>query len=76
MKAPNAVSSKSTRDPADSKPNSHGIDDGILIDSSGLPNSIRFPLTVVNNHNGVISEEIRLIYVVQQKQDCPYFFAM
>ena len=51
-----------------------GIDDGVLIDSSGLPNSIRFPLTAVNNHNGVISEEIRLIYVVQQRTGMPLFF--
>ena len=50
------------------------IDDGILIDSSGLPNSIRLPLTAVNNHNGVISEEIRLIYVVQQHTGMPLFF--
>lgn len=50
------------------------IDDGILIDSSGLPNSIRFPLTAVNNHNGVISEELRLIYVVQQNTGMPLFF--
>ena len=53
---------------------SHGIDDGILIDSSGLPNSIRFPLTAVNNHNGLISEELRLIYVVQQHTGMPLFF--
>lgn len=51
-----------------------GIEDGILIDSSGLPNSIRFPLTAVNNHNGVISEEVRLIYVVQQHTGMPLFF--
>lgn len=50
------------------------IDDGILIDSSGLPNSIHFPLTAVNNHNGVVSEEIRLIYVVQQHTGMPLFF--
>jgi transposase len=31
-------------------------------------------LTAVNNHNGVISEEIRLIYVVQQKTGLPLFF--
>ena len=53
---------------------SDGIDDGILIDSSGLPNSVRFPLTAVNNHNGVISEELRLIYVVQQNTGMPLFF--
>lgn len=52
----------------------HGTDDGILIDSSGLPNSIHFPLTAVNNHNGVVSEEVRLIYVVQQRTGLPLFF--
>ena len=51
-----------------------GIDDGILIDSSGLPNAVHFPLTAVNNHNGVISEEVRLIYVVQQRTGMPLFF--
>lgn len=50
------------------------LHDGILIDSSGLPNAIRFPLTAVNNHNGVISEEVRLIYVVQQRTGLPLFF--
>ena len=53
---------------------SQGIEDGILIDSSGLPNAIHFPLTAVNNHNGVVSEEIRLIYVVQQHNGMPLFF--
>ena len=53
---------------------SEGIDDGILIDSSGLPNAVHFPLTAVNNHNGVISEEVRLIYVVQQRTGMPMFF--
>ena len=53
---------------------SSGINDGILIDSAGLPNAIRFPLTAVNNHNGVISEELRLIYVVQQHTGMPLFF--
>lgn len=53
-----------------------GIEDGILIDSSGLPNSIHFPLTAVNNHNGVISEELRLIYVVQQSTGMPLFSGM
>ena len=52
----------------------YGIDDGVLIDSSGLPNAIHFPITAVNNHNGVISEEVRLIYVVQQHTGMPLFF--
>jgi hypothetical protein len=48
--------------------------DDILIDSTGLPNSIHFPLTAINNHNGVISNEVRLIYVVQQHTELPLFF--
>ena len=49
-------------------------DSGILIDSTGLPNSIHFPLTAINNHNGDISNEVRLIYVVQQKTGMPIYF--
>lgn len=45
----------------------------ILIDSTGLPNSIRFPLTAISNHNGEISEEVRLIYVVQQGTRLPIY---
>lgn len=51
-----------------------GIANGILIDSSGLPNAIHFPLTAVSNHNGVTSEEVRLIYVIQQRTGLPLFF--
>jgi hypothetical protein len=46
----------------------------ILIDSTGLPNNIHFPLTAVSNHNGQISNEIRLIYVVQQGTNLPLYF--
>jgi hypothetical protein len=46
----------------------------VLIDSTGLPNSIHFPLTAVSNHNGHISNEIRLIYVVQQGTNLPLYF--
>jgi hypothetical protein len=49
-----------------------GVD--VLIDSTGLPNSIHFPLTAVSNHNGQISNEIRLIYVVQQGTNLPLYF--
>ena len=52
----------------------HTITDGVLIDSTGLPNAIHFPLTAVNNHNGIVSEEVRLIYVVQQHTGMPLFF--
>ena len=50
------------------------IDDAILIDSTGLPNDIKMAVTGVNNHNGNISVEVRLIYVVQQKTGLPLFF--
>lgn len=46
----------------------------ILIDSTGLPNSIRFPLTAVSNHNGELNNEVRLIYVTQQETGLPIYF--
>lgn len=45
-----------------------------LIDSSGLPNSIHFPLTAISNHNGEINNEIRLIYVTHQETGLPIYF--
>ena len=52
-----------------------GVDTGnVLIDSTGLPNNIHFPLTAVRNHNGEISNEVRLIYVVHQKTGLPIYF--
>jgi hypothetical protein len=46
----------------------------ILIDSTGLPNSIRFPLTAISNHNGEISNEVRLIYLTQMETGLPIYF--
>jgi len=54
--------------------NSGDKGENILIDSTGLPNSIHFPLTAINNHNGEINNEVRLIYVVQQSTGCPIYF--
>jgi len=52
-----------------------GTDSGnVLIDSTGLPNSIHFPLTAIRNHGGEISNEVRLIYVVQQNTGLPLYF--
>ena len=51
-----------------------GRADGILIDSTGLPNSCRLPVTAVSNHNGQAGEEVRLIYVVQRDTGLPLFF--
>ena len=48
--------------------------ENVVIDSTGLPNSIRFPLTAISNHNGEISSEVRLIYVVQQSTGLPIYF--
>ena len=45
----------------------------ILIDSTGLPNGIHFPLTAISSHNGELSNEVRLIYVVQQKTGLPVY---
>lgn len=46
----------------------------VLLDSTGLPNDIETHLTAVNNHNGLISNEIRLIYVIDQRTKLPIFF--
>ena len=50
------------------------LDDAVLLDSCGLPNDAMLPITAVNNHNGIISLEFRLIYVVQQQTGLPLFF--
>jgi transposase len=38
------------------------------------PNSIHFSLTAISNHNGEISNETGLIYVVQQDSNYPLYF--
>jgi transposase len=53
---------------------SYQISIPILIDSTGLPNDIKTHLTAINNHNGVISNEIRLIYVVDKRTNLPIYF--
>ncbi len=45
----------------------------IIIDSTGLPNSVHFPLTAVSNHNGKVSNEVRLIFVVEEEIGLPIF---
>jgi len=47
---------------------------GILIDSTGLPNDICFPLTAINNHGGEISNEARLILVLDKNSGMPVYF--
>ena len=47
---------------------------GILIDSSGLPNASKMSVTQINNHNGDVSLEARLIYVIDRKTGMPIYF--
>ena len=49
-------------------------DNNILIDSSGLPNSIHFSMTEKNVHNGKVSNEIRLIFVAQKSSGLPLYY--
>lgn len=51
-------------------------DPAILIDSTGLPNSIHFPLTGISNHNGKISREVRMTTVVQRDSGFPMFYRL
>lgn len=47
---------------------------GILIDSTGLPNQIDFPLTALNNHAGVVNNEVRLIMITDKATGMPMYF--
>ena len=47
---------------------------GVLIDSTGMPNDIHFPLTAINTHNGTTSNETRLLLVVDRSSGMPLFF--
>lgn len=49
-------------------------DCNVLIDSTGLPNEIDFPLTAVNVHNGIVSQEMRLILVLDKNTKMPLYF--
>ena len=53
-----------------------GMADGsarVAVDSTGLPNSSRMPLTAVSNHNGEVSEECRLTCVLEQSTGLPVY---
>ena len=50
------------------------VSENVLIDSTGLPNDIHFDYSQINNHNGVISREARLIYVVERNTGLPVYF--
>jgi hypothetical protein len=46
----------------------------ILIDSTGLPNDINIPITAINNHNGLVSNEIRLVMVFESNTGLPVYY--
>ena len=46
----------------------------ILTDSTGLPASVHFPLTAVKSSDDDISEEVRLVCLVQQASGLPLYF--
>ena len=47
---------------------------GILMDSTGLPNDICFPLTAINDHRGKISNEARLVLILDKDSGMPVYF--
>ncbi|MDE7185992.1 MAG: transposase [Lachnospiraceae bacterium] len=49
-------------------------DPAILIDSTGMPNNIHFPLTAISNHNGRISREARMTTIIQRDTGYPLMF--
>ena len=46
-------------------------DKAIIIDSTGLPNSIHMPLTAISNHNGKVSNEARMITTLHRDTGYP-----
>jgi hypothetical protein len=47
---------------------------GIVIDSTGLPNEINFPLSAWGCHGGEIERETRLIMVIEADSGMPLYF--
>lgn len=47
---------------------------GILVDSTGVPNATKMDVTQISNHNGEISREVRLIYVIDRTNGMPIYF--
>lgn len=45
----------------------------VIIDSTGAPNSCDLDITAISNHNGIISNEVRLIYVMDRDRNVPIF---
>jgi hypothetical protein len=50
------------------------INTNILMDSTGLKNTIDCPLSAVNNYNGIFSNEIRIISVMDKITGLPIYY--
>lgn len=51
----------------------NAVDPNILIDSTGMPNSNHMAVNAVSNHNGIVEDEIRLIYATQKETGMPLY---
>jgi len=51
-------------------------DPAVLIDSTGLPNSIHFPLAGISNHNRKVSREVHMTTVVQRDSGFPMLYRL
>jgi transposase len=49
------------------------ICNSVLLDSTGAQNDIKIPLTAISNHNGIINNEFRVIYVVDHDRNLPIY---
>ena len=47
---------------------------GVIIDSTGLPNDISFPLTAFGYHGGNVENETRLLMVIDKENTQPLYF--
>ena len=52
----------------------YGDDLCILIDSTGLENSCKIPITCFSNHNGDVNLEFRIVAIVQKSTGIPIFY--
>jgi len=52
-----------------------GEKSGVIVDSTGLPNEINFPLSAWNNHGGASERETRLLMVVERTTGQPLYFS-
>lgn len=51
-----------------------GIEGGVIIDATALPNQVHFPFNVWGYHDGEIEKQIRFLFVVDRKTAMPLFF--